>query len=57
MVCYLWFCKGTLLDQQGDARGLHHLGEPVLVFLIAIHIVATVWHQVFLRDNVVTSDA
>lgn len=30
---------------------LHELGEPLFVGLIAIHVIATVWHQFVLRDG------
>ncbi|WP_421725544.1 cytochrome b [Bauldia sp.] len=31
--------------------GLHELGEPLFVGLIAIHVIASLWHQFVLRDG------
>lgn len=32
--------------------GVHELGEPVFIVLIAVHILATAWHQFVKRDNI-----
>ena len=34
--------------------GIHHLGEPVFIVLIAVHVLATLWHQFVKRDNIIS---
>ncbi len=30
---------------------LHELAKPAFVFLIAVHVVAALWHQFWLKDG------
>jgi cytochrome b561 len=43
---------GLLAFYAGDPYGdLHEIGKPVLIILIALHVIASLYHQLWLKDG------